>query len=80
MPKMILSSWPIATKATRNGKETRRLARARVSAILRVLELRVEEAQTLADMMDSNSARKQMLDIARGYGRLANALHGGGKQ
>jgi hypothetical protein len=80
MPRLMLPLWPTAIKATRNGKEPQRLARARVSAILRVLELRVEEAHTLADMMDSNSARKQMLDIAHGYGRLANALHRGGKQ
>jgi hypothetical protein len=80
MPKMILSPWSTAIKATRNGKETRRLAQARMSAILRVLELRIEEAQTLADMMDNNSTRKQMLRIASGYGHLANALHGRGKQ
>jgi hypothetical protein len=43
----------------------------RAAAIVRLVELRLEEARTLAEMMDSNFARKEMNRIARSYEHLA---------
>jgi hypothetical protein len=50
------------------AKQARRLA------LWRVIELRLEEARTLTDMMDTKDARAQMRAIARGYDRLISAL------
>jgi oligoendopeptidase F len=60
-------SW--SKKENQRAKERRRLA------ISRIIDLRVEEAHTLADMMDTDYARKQMLAIARGYDRLLQYTH-----
>jgi hypothetical protein len=43
----------------------------RAAAIVRLVELRLEEARTLVQMMDSNFARKEMNRIARSYEHLA---------
>jgi len=59
MPRLILASLRVGSE-----RERRR-------AIARVLLLRLEEARTLADMMRTETARKQMAAIARGYERLA---------
>jgi len=49
-------------------------SRARAMAISRLIELRLEESKTLVEMMDTKYAREQMLQIAKGYSRLAERL------
>jgi hypothetical protein len=72
MPFVDLNSHHIANRVRHWSKrENQRIKEVRRLAILRVVQLRLEESRTLADMMDTDYARKQMLMIAASYDRLA---------
>ena len=51
-------------------------ARARKWALAYVIQLRLEEARTLVELMQTKRARAQMQAIARGYDKLVNVLNG----